>query len=154
MAKINGRLSMVVENIEVNNKMAKHYLYNDETKYKFREMIFDYVRNFAKDINNTGKEIPIYFSSKYYKVKDIEKGLKSGKKYENVELIGEFPDKIYINSYGGRLDKAKLQYVDDGDEFALHLSDITKKTKPVYKQTTEEESDSNYNYEDKEHNWS
>ena len=152
MAKINGKLSMVVENIEVNNKMAKHYLYNDETKYKLRELIFDYARDFAADINNTSKDIPIYFSSKYYKVKDIEKGLKPGVRYENVELIGEFPDKIYVNSYGGRIDKAKLQYVDDGDEFALHLSNITQKNKPVRSNGNDDvESDSNYNYEDKEH---
>ena len=46
-AKINGKLSLVVENIEVNNKIAKHYLYNDINRYKFREMIFDYARKFA-----------------------------------------------------------------------------------------------------------
>ena len=152
MAKIRGKLSMVVENIEVNNKMAKHYLFNDETKYKFREMIFDYAREFAKNINNTDKDIPVYFSAKYYKVKDIEKGLKPGVKYYDVDLIGEFPDQIYVNAYGGRVDRTKLQFVDDGDEFALNLSDITKKTKPKFsKKQTVDDSESAYNYADTEH---
>ena len=152
MAKINGKLSMVVENIEVNNKMVKHYLYDDETKYKFREMIFDYARAFAKDINKTDKEIPVYFSSKYYKIKDIEKGLEKGRRYEDVELIGEFPDQIYVNAYGGRVDRAKLQFVDDGDGFALNLSNITNKTKPIIEDKDKNiESDSNYNYADTMH---
>ena len=151
MAKINGKLSMVVENIEVNNKMAKHYLYNDDTKYKFREMIFDYARNFAKEINNTDEEMPVYFCSKYYKIKDISKGLELGKRYEDVELIGEFPNNIYINAYGGRVDRDKLMYVDDGDGFALYLSNISKKAKPpVNGNIIDVISDSNYNHADTE----
>lgn len=152
MAEIDGRLSMVIENIEVNNKMAKHYLYNDETKYKFREMIFDYARNFAKDINKTDEEIPVYFSSKYYKVKDIEKGLPLGKKYFDVDLIGAFPDKLYINSYGSIRDVDKLKYVDEGDEFALNLSDVSHKTKPTFSTKGNDIilSDSDYNYADLE----
>ena len=152
MAKIDGKLSMVVENIEVNNKMAKHYLYDDETKYKFREMIFDYAREFSKNINNTKKEIPVYFSAKYYKVKDIEKGLKPGEKYYDVKLIGEFPDKIYVNAYGGRIDRAKLQYADDGDEFSLYLSNISKKAKPKFSKIKNDTvSEADYNYADTEH---
>ena len=154
MAKINGKLSMVVENIEVNNKMAKHYLYNDEQKYRFREMIFDYAREYAKDINNTDEEIPVYFSSKYYKVKDIEKGLETGKRYEDVQLIGEFPDNIYINAYGGRYDRTKVAFADDGDGFALHLSNITHKAKPTFEikntPTNVDSDDSIYNYADTE----
>ncbi len=148
MAKVDGKLSMVVENIEVNNKMVKHYLYNDAMKYKFREMIFDYAREFAKDINKNEKDLPVYFCSNYYKVRDIEKGLETGKRYEDVELIGEFPDQIYVNSYGGRMDRVKLQFADDGDGFALHLSDISQKAKPVIDKDSHIESDSNYNYAD------
>ena len=148
MAKVNGKLSMIVENIEVNNKMVKHYLYNDETKYKFREMIFDYVRAFAKDINKNEEDLPVYFCSNYYKVKGIEKGLETGKRYEDVELVGEFPDHIYINAYGGRVDHAKLQFADDGDGFALHLSDISKKAKPIIDDSSIEVTESGYNYGD------
>ena len=151
MAKINGKVSMIVENIEVNNKMAKHYLYNDDTKYKFREMIFDYARAFAKEINNSDEEMPVYFCSKYYKIKDISKGLELGKRYEDVELIGEFPDDIYINAYGGRVNKNKLMYVDDGDGFALYLSNISKKAEPpINGQVIDVISDSNYNHADTE----
>ena len=146
MAKVNGVLSMVVENIEVNNKMVKHYLYDDATKYKFREMIFDYARKFAKNINNTDKEIPVYFCGKYYKVKDIEKGLGHPKKYEDIELIGQFPDDLYVNAYGSRLNNNTIR--DDGDEVALTLIDISKKSKPVIDDGNNLESDSNYNYAD------
>ena len=146
MAKVNGELSMVVENIEVNNKMVKHYLYDDETKYKFREMIFDYARKFAKNINNTDKEIPVYFCGRYYKVKDIEKGLGHPRRYEDIELIGQFPDDLYVNAYGSRLNNNTIR--DDGDEIALTLIDISKKAKPVIDKTNNIESDSNYNYAD------
>ena len=76
--------------------------------------------------------------------------MEPGKKYEgeDVSLIGEFPDQIYINSYGGRVDKVKLQFADDGDGFALHLSDITKKTKPIIDNDIQTDDDSNYNYGD------
>lgn len=146
MAKVNGVLSMVVENIEVNNKMVKHYLYDDATKYKFREMIFDYARKFAKNINNTDKEIPVYFCGKYYKVKDIEKGLGHPKKYDDIELIGQFPEDLYVNAYGSRLNNNIIR--DDGDEVALTLIDINKKAKPIIDESNNLESDSNYNYAD------
>ena len=151
MAEIENRPSMVIENIEVNNKMAKHYLYNDETKYKFREMIFDYARAFAKHINNTDTEIPVYFSAKYYKVKDIEKGLKPGKKYTDVKLIGEFPDEIYVNAYGSRMNQKDLAFRDEGDEFALSLSNVTGKAKPVFSNNQNDIlTESDYNYSDTE----
>ncbi|MBQ8167830.1 hypothetical protein IJZ97_00225 [bacterium] len=146
MAKINGKTSMVVENIEVNNRMAKHYLYNDETRYKFREMIFDYARKFAQNINNGDEEIPVYFCNQNFKVKDIEKGLPEGGKYTDVELIGDFPNKLYINAYGSRFDRDIVR--DDGDEFSLKLTNITQKAKPVFEEGIEIESDSNYNYAD------
>lgn len=148
MAKIDGILSMVIENIEVNNKMAKHYLYNDETKYKFREMIFDYARAFAKDINKTYSGIPVYFSANYYKVKDIEKGLGPGQKYYNIDLIGQYPDSIYVNAYGARMDKEKIQCLDDGDEFAFTLSNVTNKAKPIFSEVEKPLTESDYNYAD------
>ena len=146
MAKINGKLSMIVENIEVNNKMAKHYLHNDATRYKFREMIFDYARAFADDINKTGKDIPIYFCGQNFKVKDIEKGLNKSKEYFDFELIGEYPEKLYVNVYGKTLDKNQIH--DDGDEVRFHLIDITKKAQFITDGKEEIESDSNYNYGD------
>ena len=148
MAKIDGKLSMVVENIEVNNKMAKHYLHNDKVKYKFREMIFDYARKFAKDINNTDEEIPVYFSGMYFKIKDIEKGLGNPKRYDDITLIGEYPNDIYINAYGRRMNQRDLAFADDGDGFAMTLIDITNKAAPVIDKDNDIESDSNYNYDD------
>ena len=150
LAELEGRLSLIVENIEVNNKMAKHYLYDDKTKYKFREMIFDYVRAFAKHINNnTDREIPVYFSANYYKVKDIEKGLRPGKKYFDTNLIGEFPEKIYVNSYGALRERDNLAFRDEGDEFFLNLSDITRKAKPIFSETKNDMlNESDYNYAD------
>ena len=146
MAKVNGKLSMVVENIEVNNKIARNYLYNDENKYKFREMIFDYARKFAKDINKTGKDIPVYFCSNYYKVSGIEKGLEKGKRYDDVELIGQYPDVLYINSYGGRWDTHVMH--DDGDGLQLSLSNITEKADLINEDLGDNDSDTGYNYED------
>ena len=144
LAKINGKLSLVVENIEVNNKMSKHYLHNDESKYRFREMIFDYARKFAKDINETGEELPIYFCAQNYKVKDIAKGLDKGQKYEDVVLVGSFPNRIYINAYGASYDTTVVR--DDGDGFRFILSNITEKAKPVIEDGgIGVESDSNYN---------
>ena len=144
LAKINGKLSLVVENIEVNNKMAKHYLHNDETKYKFREMIFDYARKFAQDINETGEELPIYFCAQNYKVNDIAKGLGKRQKYEDIELVGVYPNKIYINAYGASYDTTSIR--DDGDGFRFILTDITQKTAPVIEDGgVGIESDSNYN---------
>ena len=146
VAKINGKLSLVVENIEVNNKMAKHYLYDDKTKQKFREMIFDYARKFAKKINKTGEEMPVYFSARYYKIKDIEKGLNHMEKYVDPEMIGVYPNNIYINSYGDNWDQYKIR--DDGDEFNLLLSDITHKSKPVVDKNSDSDCDSSYNHGD------
>ena len=144
LAKINGKLSLVVENIEVNNKMAKHYLHNDESRYRFREMIFDYARKFAKDINENSEDLPIYFCAQNYKVQDIAKGLEKGKKYEDVELLGVYPNKIYINAYGASYDTTSIR--DDGDGFRFLLSDITKKTPPIIEDGGKGiESDSNYN---------
>ncbi len=146
VAKINGKLSLVVENIEVNNKMAKHYLYNDKAKQTFREMIFDYARKYAKQINKTNEKMPVYFSAKYYKIKDIEKGLGRVEKYIDPEMIGIFPNNIYINSYGDKWNQSQIR--DDGDEFNLVLSDITNKPKPVIDKNSNIESDSNYNHAD------
>lgn len=146
MAKINGKLSMIVENIEVNNKMAKHYLHNDKARYRFREMIFDYARRFADDINMTDEQIPIYFCGQNFKVKDIEKGLGPIEICSDWELIGEYPDKLYVNVYGKTLDKSQIH--DDGDEVKFKLIDITEKAKPVIDDEDEIESDSNYNYQD------
>lgn len=148
-AEIDGKLSMVVENIEVNNKMVKQYLHNDEAKYRFREMIFDYARDYAKHINKNEEEMPVYFCAKYYKVKDIEKGLERGKKYTDVKLVGEYPNNMYINAFGGRYDKFKIR--DDGDEFSLALSNISVKAKPVIDNTVNIESDHNYNHQDAEY---
>ncbi len=164
-AKLDGKLSLVVENIEVNNKMAKHYLYDDKAKQTFREMIFDYARKFAKQINNqeyvtvnvvgpngekvskkVRPEIPVYFSAKYYKVKDIEKGLDRVEKYVDPEMIGVYPNNIYINSFGDKWDQFKIR--DDGDEFNLVLTDISKKPKLVIDKKANIESDSNYNHAD------
>ena len=148
MAKVDGKPSMIVENIEVNNKMAKHYLYDDKTKYKFREMIFDYARKFVKDVNNTDKEMPVYFSGMYFKVRDIEKGLGNSKRYDDVELIGDYPNDIYINAYGSRMNMDRLSFADDGDGFGMTLIDITKKAEPVIDKNSATDSDSNYNYDD------
>ncbi|MCQ2754869.1 MAG: hypothetical protein MJ231_07465, partial [bacterium] len=148
MAEIDGKLSMIVENIEVNNKMAKHYLYDDETKYKFREMIFDYARDFAKKVNNTGTDMPVYFSGNYFKVKDIEKGLGSKKFAYDFDLIGEFPNMIYVNCLGGPYEKDR--FADDGD-MKLVLIDISKKARPRFSKKISEESDSNYNHGDTIH---
>lgn len=148
-AKIDGKLSMVVENIEVNNKMAKQFLYNDESRYRFREMIFDYAREYAKHINKNEEEMPVYFCAKYYKVKDIEKGLEKGKKYYDVELVGEYPNNMYINAFGGKYDKFKIR--DDGDEFSLSLSNISEKAKPVIDANNNIESDHTYNHQDTEY---
>ena len=148
IAKINGKPSLVVENIEVNNKMAKHYLYNDETKQEFREMIFEYVRQFAKDINNGKEDIPVYFCGYYYKLSDIAKGLKPVKDYDDVELIGEYPNGIWINSYGRRYEPNKAAYADDGDGFAFKLHDITVPTAKKIDTTKGPATDADYNYED------
>ena len=146
MAKVNGKPSLIVENIEMNNRMAKHYLYDDDTRYRFREMIFDYARKFAHNINNGEEEIPVYFCAHNFKIKDIEKGLDKGQEFKNVSLIGDFPNKLYINSYGDRYDQFKIR--DDGDEFYLNLTNITKKPPAPAKAEKDIESDSNYNYAD------
>ncbi len=148
LAKIDGKPALVVENIEVNNKMAKHYLYNDEAKQEFREMIFDYARKFAQDINKNDEELPVYFCGYYYKVKDIQKGLKPVETHEDVELIGEFPDGVWLNSYGRRYDRAKAAFADDGDEFALKLHNITKKAERVVDPNQVDTTDSDYNFND------
>ncbi len=145
MAKVNGKKSMIIENIEVNNRMAKHYLYDDDTRYRFREMIFDYARNFAQHINNSNEEIPVYFCAHNFKVKDIEKGLKPGEKYTDVSLIGDFPNLLYINAHGGRYDQNTLQ---EGNDLKLILTDVTKRPHVEEKKVIDVESDSNYNYAD------
>ena len=123
LAKIDNKPALIVENIEVNNRASKHYLFEDETKQKYRELVFDYVRDFAKSINkDKNRELPIYFSAKYFKVKNIEKGLGKSKEYFG-EFIGHLPPRIYINSYGGVYDF----YGDDDLKF--ELIDITKKKK-------------------------
>ena len=146
MTKINGKLSMVVENIEVNNKIAKHYLYDDNSKYEFREMIFDYARNFAKHINKTNEEIPVYFCGRYFKVTDIAKGLKPAHKETDIEILGAFENNFYVNSYGSQWDM--LRYRDVGDELFLHVGEITEKTEPPRENIIDKDSDSNYNYGD------
>ena len=146
MGKIDGKLSMIVENIEVNNKIAKHYLYDDKTKYKFREMIFDYARNFAKSINKTDKEIPVYFCGIYRKVSDIDKGLEPSQKYDDASILGNFENKFYINSYGGQWDRTVMH--DDGDGFNLKLHNITQKTLAPKTNSVDADSDSNYNHGD------
>ena len=146
MAKVNGKTSMIIENIEVNNRMAKHYLYDDDTRYRFREMIFDYARNFAKHINNSEEEIPVYFCAHNFKVKDIEKGLKHGNLYTDVSLIGDFPNLLYINAHGGRYDQNALQ--EAGNELRLILTEVTKRPSEPEKKVMDVESDSNYNYAD------
>ena len=149
MAKVNGKKSLIIENIEVNNRMVKHYLYDDLQKYRYREMIFDYVRKFAKYINN-GEDMPVYFSGKYFKVKDIEKGLGESKRIDDVVLIGEYPDDIYINAYGSNYNRSRLAYADDGDGFAMTLIDITEKKPPIIDKKNNIASDTNYNYDDLE----
>lgn len=144
MVKIDGELSMVIENIEMNNKMVKHYLYNDETKYKLREMIFDYARQFAKEINNTNKEIPVYFSGKYYKIADIQKGLQRPMRYDDTEPIGIFPNCFYFNAHGSVYDYRVTH--DEGLD--MYLSNVTKKSEPEFSPEMDADSDSNYNYSD------
>lgn len=126
LAKIKGKTSLVIENIEVNNKIAKHYLDNDKAKQEFRDMIFDYAQKFAQYINNNNEKMPVYFCGYYYKIKDIQKGLKPVKSYDDIELIGEFPDGIWLNSYGRRYDRNKVAFADDGDGLEFKLHDITK----------------------------
>lgn len=104
LANIDNKPALIVENIEVNNRASKHYLFDDKMKQKYREFVFDYIRDFAKSINkDKNNELPIYFSAHYFKVKDIEKGLKQPQTYDS-EFIGWLPSRIYINAKGGMHD--------------------------------------------------
>lgn len=119
LAKIDNKPALIVENIEVNNRASKHYLFDDKMKQKYREFVFDYIRDFAKSINKDAQnELPIYFSAHYFKVKDIEKGLKKPKTYDS-EFIGWLPSRIYINAKGGMHDF----YSEEG--LTLKLIDIS-----------------------------
>lgn len=123
LAKIKEQPSLIVENIEVNNRASKHYLFDDDVKQKYRELIFDYVRDFAKSISKDKQtELPIYFSAKYFKVKDIEKGLAKPKELYG-EFLGDLPPRIYINSFGG------VYNFYGEDDLKFELIDITKKKK-------------------------
>ena len=110
-------------------------------------MIFDYARDFAKHINKTNEEIPVYFCGRYYKVTDIAKGLKPAKKETDVEVLGVFENNFYINSYGSQWDMLRIR--DDGDELFLDVADITEKTEKPVENVVDKESDSNYNYGDR-----
>ena len=143
------KLALVIENIEVNSNVAKNYLYTDDAKYAFREMVFEYARKMAKEIA-PDKDIPVYFAARNFKVKDIGLALNEAEEFTEVELVGEYPQKLYINSYNGIYDNASDAHREDGDTFRMLLTDVSKKTQPIRSDKKEKNNDDNYNYEDKD----
>ena len=106
MGKIGGKNTLVIENIEENNKyiaeMQRQGVITD-----FANGIFEYMKAFADLVGGNGT--PIYMSTSYHKIGD-EPFEQFAKEVVPVTLIGNISkSEIYLNTYHGYVSTDQLE---------------------------------------------
>lgn len=106
---VENQPAIILENIEVNSAFLKDK--TEEEKLKLRDSIFDYIKDFSKEISQEN-DMKIYFSSNYTCVPkgdlDLEK--------INVDFIGDISsESVYLNSAPGWIKPGGLK--DEKREF-------------------------------------
>lgn len=92
----NGEISLMMDNIELNNKLVANMSPNE--KIKIRNKFFEYMHNYAQKITGNHKaKVYFYTGDTHVPTNDLKTF------YANIDFIGEnATDSVYINSYGLR----------------------------------------------------
>ena len=96
VGEVNGKQSLIIENMEVNKNFARSLIQNHAEK-EYTENVTDYIQNFADSIG--GLHMPVYMSSGNMRFDDDV--LKDYQKINaHISLTGEIAkNKIYMNTF-------------------------------------------------------
>ncbi len=103
VGQIDGKPSIVVENIELNNAFLKNK--EPEEMKNLRDGMFNYIKGFAKNLSDKD-EIKVYFSKNYTHVPTDDYGIKE----KQVEFVGDVTSEtIYLNCKPGWVKPEELK---------------------------------------------
>ena len=118
VANVGGKNTLVIENIEANNKLIKE-MSDYEGNIELANNIFDYMKDFADQIG--GKDMPVLMSTSYLKIgTQPYANLKKVKK--DITFLGKISkDDIYLNTFQKYVDANNLK--DKSAEFYVIRGD-------------------------------
>ena len=98
MAKIKGETSLLIQNMDVRDITRDRYLYDEDSKREYRQMIFDCASSIARKINkNESRTIPVYFMESNSNLQDTEEKPDSKIGTQVVEILGGGIKEIHKN---------------------------------------------------------
>ncbi len=107
-----GKPVLIIDNIEISNKLRA--VLKDDTSQEFVKNIWDYINSFSRKLSK--KELPIYMSKKYPKIKLPERQ----EIVSSIKLAGDVTKTpIYINTIGER--------VNPRESYSCELIDVFNK---------------------------